>query len=76
MKKEEKEILTKKAQFFLEKNSAVHIACKNSRFYNGYIKEISADFLIIKELNNSEQPIFFLEIIAIEEYILRENRVK
>ena len=60
------EITRKKAEFFKDKNLAVHISKKNNWFHNGLIKEINQDFLILVDEIEGEMPIFFIEIIEIQ----------
>jgi len=60
------EMIRKKAEFFKDKNLAVHISKKNNWFHNGLIKEINQDFLILVDEIEGEMPIFFIEIIEIQ----------
>jgi len=60
------EMIRKKAEFFKDKNLAVHISKKNNWFHNGLIKEINNDFLILIDEIEGEMPIFFIEIIEIQ----------
>lgn len=55
-----------KAQYYKDRNRPIHVELKNSVFYNGFITEISSDFLLIKDRKLGELPIFFLEIKKIE----------
>lgn len=55
-----------KAQFFKDRNIAVHISKKNNWFHNGKILDIESDFLILIDEKEGEMPIFFDEIFEIE----------
>ena len=63
---EQTQALLKKANYFLKENTSIHISKKNGWFHNGFIKEISADFLILVDEIEGDMPVFFLEIIDIE----------
>lgn len=60
------ETTRKKAEFFKNRNIAVHISKKNNWFANGKILEIESDFLILIDDIEGEMPIFFDEIHEIE----------
>jgi len=70
----EDEVIKKKAQFYLDTNTPIHIPLSNNRFYNGKIKYIGADFLLIEELKFGEVYAFFLEIEDILPYREREEQ--
>jgi hypothetical protein len=60
--------LKQKAQIFFDKNIPVHIITNSDKWLNGYITEISADFFIILDRFDGEQPIFFSEIRIFEKF--------
>ena len=62
------EEMIKRAEYFFKDKLLVHIKTKKGGFYNGIIKEMSADFFILNERLLGEMPIFFLEIERIEPY--------
>lgn len=57
-----------KALVYSEKKIPVHITKSNGEWLNGFIEEVSDDFLMIKEFKKELMPVFFLEIINIETY--------
>lgn len=60
----------KRAEFFFNKRTIVHIAKKSGIFFNGLILEISKDFFIINDRVNGKQFVFFNELKKpIEPYI-------
>lgn len=61
-----------KARYFLENKAKVHIKVKSGLFYNGFILEVNSDFLMLDDHKLGETPIFFLEIIDIIKYEVRE----
>jgi len=69
----EKEVASKKAQFYLDTNTLVHITLSNNRFYNGKIKYIGIDFLLMDELKFGEVCAFFAEIEDILPYREKEE---
>ena len=73
MDEEMNEIMKKKAEFFKDKNLAVHIIKKNTYFYNGFITEIHSDFLMLIDAVDGEMPIFFAEIKEIRKREEVEN---
>jgi len=64
----ENNVAGKKAQFYKDTNGKVHINLSNGRFYNGTIKYIGADFLLLDEAMFGEVCAFFLEIEDIIPY--------
>ena len=67
------EAIGKKAKFFIDKNTSVHISLSNGKFYNGFIKYLGADFVLIEDIRFGEMPAFFIEIIDITPYKERED---
>ena len=65
---DETELMKRKAQVFLDRETPVHISDKTDSWHNGFIKEISADFLVLDEFKFGEQVIFFSEIVKFESY--------
>lgn len=68
----EGEVAGKKAKFYFDTGTSVHINLTQDRFYNGQIKYIGADFLLLDELKFGEVCAFFSEIVDIIPY--REER--
>ena len=73
---EDKEMIKKKAEFYKEKQQKVHITLvqdAGGRFYNGLIKSIGTDFLIIDDFKLGDMMILFGEIENIVPYANREE---
>ena len=70
MNDEELNVLIKKVNFFKDKSKPVHVSIKSGKFYNGFITEINADFFIVSEFKFGEQPVFYVEVLTVEEYWL------
>jgi len=54
--------MKKKADFFLENKSKIHVSLKTGTFYNGLILEIREEFFILDDLVLGKLPVFFSEI--------------
>lgn len=54
--------MSRKAQFYFDGGRKVHVSLNSGTFYNGYIKEMSADFFILVDDVLGELPVFFSEI--------------
>lgn len=52
----------KRAKIYLQENQEVHLSLKNGSFYNGYIVELSTEFIIFKDNMLGKMPIFFREL--------------
>jgi|TARA_R100000093_G_scaffold71308_1_gene46671 hypothetical protein len=65
--------MERKAQVFLEKEIPVHISDKGGSWFNGVIKEVGADFLILEEFKLGRQVIFFAEVSKFETYTREVN---
>lgn len=63
----------KKLQFFLNTSKAIHIDTKSGRFYNGFIQEIGADFVILNEFVLGETIIFFIEIEVLQPWVNKKK---
>ena len=66
--------MKKRAVFFKDKKIVVHISLNNNRFYNGLIKEISHEFLIIIDNKLGEVPAFFKEIRNIDPFQTEDRK--
>jgi hypothetical protein len=66
---QKQEINYLKAKTFLEKKLPVHILKTDREWFNGDLKEVRSDFLIINEFKKGQRILFFLEIYDINEYI-------
>lgn len=63
------EVTKGKLQFYKEQNAAIHITLSyfpKPKFYNGLIKEIKIDHLILTDEVIGDVPIYFSEIIDID----------
>lgn len=57
-----------KADIFSLKNIPVHVVTKQNDWYNGYIKEVSPKFIIIKDRKHGESLLFYKDIFVLEQY--------
>ena len=64
----QREIILKKINYYFNQKSDVHIILDNNRFYNGLIKSIGMDFIIMEEYRLGEAIVLFAEIKDIEPY--------
>ena len=60
-------ILKKKVDYFYNNKIKVHITLTSSKWYNGIIRKLKKEYLIIEESVQGEQIVFFLEIFDIEQ---------
>jgi hypothetical protein len=68
----ETDAIKARTQYFFDNQIKVHITFKDESWKNGLITEItSADFFMLKEVFEGDQPIFFLQIKDIAPYIQR-----
>lgn len=58
--------LEQKANSFFKNKKAVHLSFKKDYWKNGYIREVSSDFLILDEFLEGEIACFFLELKDIQ----------
>jgi hypothetical protein len=65
------EMIRTKIQTFFDKERPVHVDTKSGKWYNGFIREISADFFIINEFKFGEVPVFFLEVTDVTPFVPR-----
>ena len=65
----EKELISKKASYYFKEQTIVHIILENNRFYNGTIKYIGADFLLLNDRKLGEVCIFFIELKGIDPFV-------
>ena len=68
MDENEQELKSKKANYYLEEQKAVHIILENGRFFNGVIKSVGTDFLLIDDRKLGETCVFFIELKNIEPF--------
>lgn len=61
--KEMIKILQKRVQYFFDNHISIHVTLKENKFLNGDIKEVSADFFILNDFKEGEQPVFYIEIL-------------
>jgi hypothetical protein len=64
---EKKDIVRRKCNFFNNKSKPIHIKLKN-KFYNGFIREIRADFFVVNDFFVGLVPIFYVEVVELVEY--------
>ena len=62
------ELMKKKAEYYFELKTPIHLTLNNRLFLNGSIKEIRADFFLFEENERGEIPVFFLELWDIVPY--------
>jgi hypothetical protein len=56
----------RKAKYFFDNKTIVHISLKNKQFYNGFITEEPAfDFLIVDDRKVGKSIVFFSEVFDI-----------
>jgi len=67
-KEKQREVISKKVNYYFKQKSEVHIVLDNNRFYNGLIKSIGTDFIIMEEYRLGEAIVLFAEIKDIEPY--------
>lgn len=68
------EILRKKVGVFFKQQIPIHIKFKKkSHWMRGYILELSADYFVLNEFIQGEQPVFFVECETIEPYQQRRE---
>lgn len=63
----------KRLRVFFSKGIAVHIVLKNNKWFNGYIREIGSDFIILNEFKFGETLIFFSEITNLETFTKKDG---
>lgn len=54
--------VTQKLEFYKKNNTKIHIQLQNKRFYNGFIKEIGSDFIVLNDSVLGEIIFFISEI--------------
>lgn len=59
----------KRARVFLEKDIPAHIIDKNGIWYNGFLDEVSTEFLIIIDRVLGKVPVFFQDIEKFDFFI-------
>jgi len=60
------EVNKSKAEFYFNSQSSIHITLTTDRFYNGIIKEILDDKLILDDEKLGETVVMFVEIERLE----------
>jgi len=61
--------MIKRVAYFFKEKAMVHVLCKDKRFYNGSIIEVSEpEFFIINDRLNGATPIFFIELKRVERF--------
>ena len=63
MKHEEKLLLS------LKNKLKVHIVLTDGSWRNGFVRDISADFFMFEDAVNGLEPLFFLDLKAIEPFM-------
>ena len=54
----------------------IHVNLVDGYFKNGTVKEMSADFFIMKKNDGYEEPIFYIEVRDVEPYIEKKKEEK
>jgi hypothetical protein len=67
------ELISKQATFYCETETPVHIVCHNGFFYNGTIKYVGADFVLLNDRIKGEMPLFFMEMNFIDKFEDKSN---
>jgi hypothetical protein len=67
------DLMIKKIEAFKEKQIPIHLGKKDGEWLNGFIDEISTEFLILDEFKKGKIPIFFVEILFIETFTKKEG---
>ena len=62
------EMIEDRAKIYSSKTIPVHITKNDGEWLNGFIEEVSIDFLMLKEFKKGLMPVFFSEIRNIETY--------
>ncbi len=62
------ELILKKINYYYKEKKLIHIILKNNRFYNGLIKYVAADFLLLEDRKLGEVCVFFLELKGVEPF--------
>lgn len=73
---EDNSALFNRAKIFFDRKIEVHVSAKRNGFrffYNGSIKELTPDFLILEEKRIGEVPVQFNEIFDIEKFVDKED---
>jgi len=65
----ETEIIKDRANVYSKKQIPVHITKHDGEWLNGFITEVSDEFLMLDEFQNKIMPVFFREIKNIQTYI-------
>lgn len=68
--------LKQKARIFFDKKIPCHIITNSDKWLNGFITETSADFIMVLDRFDGEQPIFFSEIRIFEKFEGDYNTLK
>jgi len=61
-------LLQQKAKLFFDNQYKVHLSFKRDYWKRGFIKEVSADFFLLDEVEEGYLPVFFLELKDIQLY--------
>lgn len=64
----EDKMIEDRARVYSSKTIPVHITKTDGEWLNGFIEEVSSDFLMLKEFKKGLMPVFFLQIKNIETY--------
>ena len=62
-------IIKEKINIFFKDSKQIHISLKAGFFRNGFVKEVNALFLIFKDRQLGDIPIFYSEINDVEPYL-------
>ena len=57
------------AKYLCDNKIKSHLMRKDGIFFNGFIKEIGGDFVIIEDREDGLQLVFFIEIKDLKEYV-------
>lgn len=68
MTETEEQIIKDRAEIYSNKQIPVHITKHDGEWLNGFVTEVSDEFLMLDEFQNKIMPVFFREIKNIQTY--------
>lgn len=71
----DKRIIYEKVKFYSEKDISIHVQTSSGTFYNGNIKSIDENSIVIEDLKLGEVYISFSEVINLQPYKTKDVRV-
>lgn len=71
---DDEEIIKKKIKIYSNDSKAIHLELDNGKFYNGFVMEYGADFIILQDNKIGEVICFISEIDVVEPYSPKGKR--